>query len=338
MLAVEPDLTGDVESVVARTVATANPIHDPMPPLPDAEHWNDKSRVVCHMNLSIHPDGTIQRALASGCTDIFRDRATDTVKTWTFAPILDEYQQAVRSTYAFDLTYRRADRPVRSTASEGPSHPQLPEPPRLLRWAMNLEISCSAVLRINAEGTVEEVDVEGCTEEVIRSIQAAAHQWEFEPTQDDAGVSIPTLYPVTVTFRSTDLIQESLSVNIPGLMSIPLAAAYKGDIPPPPPGVMQLDEPLPKKSTSSQRIKAAPDSIFHWIAEMGEESAQFQHYLLVTVNKRGRVTEVDYLDGPPELQAYATLLVRAIAFDRSGIEHSDPVRFVMPFPIRFKPK
>ena len=278
----------------------------------------------------------IERAIASGCDAAFKKRAIDTTKTWTFEPLLGVYQEPVRTTYAFDVTYRRADRPVRDAETDGPIDPQLPTPPRLLKWASKVEFSCATVVRVDAEGAVEDVDVDGCTTELNQSITTAARQWRFPLQHNDAGEPIATLYPVTVTFRSTDLTEQALAVDIPGLMTIPLANAWQGELPDAPTGVEHLDEPLPRDKAPQPRLPSEPDGLLDWIRETGLESAAFQHYLLVTVNKRGKVSDVDYLDGPPELEAYASHVVREMRFDRTEIAHSGDVRFVLPLPIQFK--
>lgn len=337
LTATDPTFVDSDSAPVARTVATANTIHAPMPPLPPVEQWQGQTRVVCHMNLDIRQDGTVQRAIASGCATAFKKQAIETTKTWTFEPLLGVLQEPVRTTYAFDVTYRRADRPVRAVETEGPIEPQLPTPPRLLQWALKVEFSCPTVVRVDAEGKVEDVAVNGCTTELSRSIATAARQWRFPLQHNDAGEPIATLYPVTVTFRSTDLTEQALAVDIPGLMTIPLANAWQGELPDAPTGVVHLDEPLPRDPAWQPRLKSEPEGLFDWIQETGLESVVFQHYLLVTVNKRGRVADVAYLDGPPELEAYVSHMVRAMRFDRTEIDHSDDVRFVLPVPVRFKP-
>ena len=131
--------------------------------------------------------------------------------------------------------------------------------------------------------------------------------------------------------------EQALAVDIPGLMTIPLANAWQGELPNAPTGVTHLDEPLPRGQAWRPRLLSAPDGLFDWIRETGLEAAAFQHYLLVTVNKRGRVADVVYLDGPPELEAYVSHMVRGMHFDRTEVDHRGDVRFVLPLPIRFKP-
>ena len=322
-------LAQDAEAAAVRTVESAKATHAPMPPMPAAEHWRDQTRVICHMNLDIRPDGTVQRAIAAGCPGTFRDQAVQTARTWTFEPVTDALKIPIRSTYAFDLTFRRSDRPVRTRPGQQPIDPILPEAPSLLRWALGVELSCASVLKVDEDGAVEDIDTDACPPMIDTSIRTAALQWRFPTLEDADGMATASLYPVTVTFRSTDLVEDALSVDIPGLMSIPLAKAWTDPLPPPPPGVEHLDDPLPESSFGTTRSTGPSPDFWHELEQLGLQKVRMSVTLLVTVNKRGRVTDTEYLEGPDELRSLSTQMVRARRFDRSSLTSTAPVRFVL---------
>ena len=325
----------DPEQPVVRTVATAGAIHAPLPARPAAEHWGNRTKVLCHMNLDIRPDGTVQRAIASGCGGVFRAQAVTTVRTWTFEPILGELDVPRRSIYTFDLTFRRADRPVRTTEAQGPIDPKLPVPPSVLQWLLGVERSCQTVLQVTEVGTVEGIDIDACPVPVSKSIRATAAGWKFPILKDADGAPIHSLYPVTVTFRSGDLTKEHLTVDIPGLISMPHDESWTGDLPPPPPSVVQVEEvPASRRRRASSSGPTFSTAITQQINDLGLPSGRFQTTTLVTVHARGRVTDTVDLSAPPDLERFVTQSHSQQVFDRNADSIDGPARFVMSTVIR----
>ena|GEM_PF-4228261 len=317
-----------------RSTDDSGAVYAPLPEQPHAAVWGERIRVVCHMVLAITPEGTVQRSVASGCEGDFRRRAVETTRTWTFEPVLDSNGQPRSTRYAFDLTYRRLDRPVRDAAEQGPVAMALPALPSVLEWALDLELSCRTIVHVAASGEVDEVEVEGCGALLVSQIQSAMLSWRFDPITGDDGQPVASLYPVTVTFRSANLTDEALTVDVPGLLTIPLRPGPTADLPPAPAGVVHRDEPLPVDKRLSGSIPSIDKSLRAAIKQLGLGYARFHTIALLTVNKKGKVTDFVYLDGPPELEQLTRALCQQTRFDRGGLTVSESVRFVYELPIR----
>lgn len=320
---------------VERPAHEAGVLYAPLPERPEDAAFGDEILVRCQVHFFIDAKGGVERATTTGrrCVGPFKERSKQAAMNWRFSMVTDAHGAAVASAHTTEFTFRRLDRPVRPFEGAGVLQSRKPELPGLARWMSGLEVACTAIFHIDAQGSVEQTEVEGCAPVFADAVRAVAGDWRFSPWTDDSGVAVASLYPLTVTFRTPDPDSDKLAVDIPGLLSISIAPRALPPLPPPPPGVVHTDDPLAMKISSLANTDF-PDGVMRGLKAYGVDQPRFRMVLLLTVDHRGKVQELTVLDGPPQLADYLRELYRPVRFEVDGLDRGDRLRFIFEQPLR----
>lgn len=310
-------------------------MHAQAPEQPRDELFGAESIVSCQLRFHIDPAGAVEWVEVSGeaCGADFEGRSKQAALSWRFS-VLAGSEGPAPSVYSTELVFRRGDVPVRPFEAAGLLEAATPALPELARSAVGLEVGCSAMLHIDAKGTVTDTELVACPSAFAAELRAVSDDWRFSPWLDEDGQPTASVYPLTFTFRTPDYADDRLTVEIPGVLEVSIDPRVSPPLPPPPEHTTHTEEQVPVRSQGHPRSEI-PDSMWAKVGALGTDG-RFEMVALVTVNHRGRPKAVELIQGPEQLHDYVADIVMTTRFEVDGLERGERLRFLHVVKLRLK--
>lgn len=313
--------------------------HAPVPKQLDDALFGDASIVRCQVRFTIDPAGSVERVDISGdaCGADFESRAKEAAMLWRFKELTDSDGPAP-SVYSTEFTFRRGAFPVRPFEASGVLETPTPKLPELARWAVGLEVDCSAFLHVDVDGRVVDTELVSCPSAFASELREVSADWRFSPWLDADGQPTASVYPLTFTFRTPDYSASRLTVEIPGLLTVSIDPRPTPPIPPLPEHTSHTEERVQVRIQgypSGHPKSSIPAAMWKQVRALGTDG-RFEMMVLVIVDHRGRPKEVEVLDGHVQLHAYIAGFVMNTRFEVDGLERGEQLRFLHVVPLRLR--